>query len=172
MKRGYTGDHVSLLPAMLAGAVEDQSEGSVIPAEPQHTPVDPGPTFTHVADEATTTGMRVGTERATTTTSGLDAGLDSGNIHESPLRSHDIPLHDVNTSRSVEDSLKLKELSLLVPKLELKIDSLEKELKETKQTFRNAILTLVDRVKSLEVALKRKSKKVILSELEDEEIKN
>ncbi|GJW13169.1 hypothetical protein Tco_0017302 [Tanacetum coccineum] len=131
-----------------------------------------GPTFTHVADEATTTGVRVGTEGATTTTSGLDVGLDSGNIHESPLRSHDTPLHDVNTSGSVENSLKLKESSLLVPKLELKIGSLEKELKETKQTFGNAILTLVDKVKSLEAALKRKSKKVILSESEDEETEN
>ncbi|GJS66668.1 putative reverse transcriptase domain-containing protein [Tanacetum coccineum] len=173
-------DHVPLLPAMLAGAAEDQGEDSVIPAEPQHTPVDldteipqsQGPTFTHVADEATTIGVRVGTKGATTTTFGLDAGLDSGNIHESPLRSHDTPLHDVNTSGSVEDSLKLKELSLLVPKLELKIGSLEKELKETKQTFGNAILTLVERVKSLEVTLKRKSKKVILSESEDEETEN
>ncbi|GJW45722.1 hypothetical protein Tco_0077368, partial [Tanacetum coccineum] len=78
-----------------------------------------------------------------------DQGLDSGNINESPLRSHDTPLHDVNMSGCVEDNLELKELSLLVPKLELKIGSLEKELKETKQTFGNAILTLVDRVKSL-----------------------
>ncbi|GJX43755.1 hypothetical protein Tco_0260431, partial [Tanacetum coccineum] len=100
------------------------------------------------------------TEGATTTTTSLDEGLDSGNINESPLRSHDIPLHDVNTSGSMEDSLKLTELSLLVPKLELKIGSLDKELKETKQTFGNVILTLVDRVKSLEVALKRKSKKI------------
>ncbi|GKD82429.1 hypothetical protein Tco_1349268, partial [Tanacetum coccineum] len=91
MKRGYAGDYVPLLPAMLAGATEDQGEGSTIPAEPQHTPTDPvsstsqltipstneplpqpspprqldrqdteipqsqGPTFTHVADKATTT---------------------------------------------------------------------------------------------------------------------
>ncbi|GKA07038.1 putative ribonuclease H-like domain-containing protein [Tanacetum coccineum] len=91
MKRGYAGDYVPLLPAMLAGAAEDQGEGSAIPAEPQHTPTDPvsstsqpiipstneplpqpspprqldrqdteipqsqGPTFTHVADNATTT---------------------------------------------------------------------------------------------------------------------
>ncbi|GJU03959.1 hypothetical protein Tco_1114297 [Tanacetum coccineum] len=86
--------------------------------------------------------------------------------------SHDTHVHDVNTSGSVEDSLKLKELSLLVPKLELKIGSFKKELKETKQTFGNVILTLVDRVKSLEVALKRKSNKVILSESEDEETEN
>ncbi|GKA11457.1 hypothetical protein Tco_0691003 [Tanacetum coccineum] len=40
-----------------------------------------------------------------------------------------------------------------------RIDDLEKQLKETKQTFGNAILTLVERVKSLEVALKRKTKR-------------
>ncbi|GJU09993.1 hypothetical protein Tco_1132389 [Tanacetum coccineum] len=64
-----------------------------------------GPTFTYIADEATTTGMRVGTEGATTTTSGLDAGLDSGNIHESLLRFHEAPLHEGHTSGSAEDSL-------------------------------------------------------------------
>ncbi|GKA11758.1 hypothetical protein Tco_0691304 [Tanacetum coccineum] len=42
-------------------------------------------------------------------------------------------------------------------------------LKETKQTFGNAILTLVDIVKTLEVALKRKTKRVLLSDSEKEE---
>ncbi|GJT40570.1 hypothetical protein Tco_0940435 [Tanacetum coccineum] len=131
-------EHVPLLPAMLAGAAEDQGEGSANPAKPNPTPIDPSqsPTFTNVADEATTTGVGVGTEGATTTTSGLDAGLDSGNIHESLLR----------------------------------IDTLEKELHHTKTTYGKAILTLVERVKSLEVALKRKTKKVVVSE--DEEIEN
>ncbi|GJV71693.1 putative ribonuclease H-like domain-containing protein [Tanacetum coccineum] len=41
--------------------------------------------------------------------------------------------------------------------------------KGTKQTFGNAILTLVDRVKTLEVALKRKTKRVLLSDFEEEE---
>ncbi|GJR24586.1 hypothetical protein Tco_0973113 [Tanacetum coccineum] len=40
-----------------------------------------------------------------------------------------------------------------------RIDDLEKQLKETKQTFGKAILTLVERVKTLEVALKRKTKR-------------
>ncbi|GJU23004.1 hypothetical protein Tco_1156346 [Tanacetum coccineum] len=35
MKRGYAGNYVPLLPAMLAGAAEDQGEGSAIPAEPK-----------------------------------------------------------------------------------------------------------------------------------------
>ncbi|GKD23358.1 hypothetical protein Tco_1225061 [Tanacetum coccineum] len=138
LRKGYAGDYVPLLPAMLAGAAEDQGEGSAILAKPQHTPTDPGPTFTHVADEATTTGVRVGTEGATTTTSGLDAGLDSGNIHESPLR----------------------------------IANLEKELHQTKTTYGKAVLTLVEMVKSLEVALKRKTKKMVVFDSEDEETEN
>ncbi|GJX73904.1 hypothetical protein Tco_0312499 [Tanacetum coccineum] len=50
-----------------------------------------------------------------------------------------------------------------------RIDDLEKQLKETKQTFGKVILTLVERVKTLEVALKRKTKRVLLSDSEVEE---
>ncbi|GKD63100.1 hypothetical protein Tco_1305208, partial [Tanacetum coccineum] len=74
-----------------------------------------------------------------------------------------------NTSKSAEDSMQLKELMVLVPTLVTKINSLEKELKDTKQTLGNAMLKLVKKVKSLEKALKRKSKKVIVSESESEE---
>ncbi|GJU46989.1 putative ribonuclease H-like domain-containing protein [Tanacetum coccineum] len=128
------------------------------------------PTFTTGPDEVTTTRLGVDVKGATTTTSGLDAWLDSGNIHESLLRSHDTPLHEGHTSGSVEDSEKLQELMVLVPELESKVNNLEKELKETKQTLGGAILTLVKKVKSLEVALKRKNKKAVISDFEDEEI--
>ncbi|GKF47463.1 hypothetical protein Tco_0137265, partial [Tanacetum coccineum] len=60
-----------------------------------------------------------------------------------------------------------KELMVLVPKLVNRIGNLEKELKETKQTLRNVVLTLVKKVKTLELALKRKSKKVIVSASEE-----
>ncbi|GKA31809.1 hypothetical protein Tco_0718176 [Tanacetum coccineum] len=174
MKRGFAGNHVPLFPAMLAGATPDQGEGSAITAEPQHTPdievpQPQDPTINLVADEATTISMEVEAEGATTTIPSLDAGLDSGNIHESPLRSHEAPIPEGHTSGSAEDSLKLKELSELVPKLELRIDHLEKELQETKQTLGSAVIKLVKKVKSLEVALKRKTKKVIVSNSEDEE---
>ncbi|GJR19102.1 hypothetical protein Tco_0967629 [Tanacetum coccineum] len=69
----------------------------------------------------------------------------------------------------VEDSVQLKELMVLVPKLVTRINSLEKELKDTKQTLGNAVLKLVKKVKTLEIALKRKSKKVLISESEGEE---
>ncbi|GJV30853.1 putative ribonuclease H-like domain-containing protein [Tanacetum coccineum] len=45
----------------------------------------------------------------------------------------------------------------------------EKELKDTKQTLGDVVVKLVKNVKSLEIALKRKSKKVIVSKSESEE---
>ncbi|GJS48082.1 hypothetical protein Tco_0598203 [Tanacetum coccineum] len=56
-------------------------------------------------------------------------------------------------------SLSIEDLCQLVPQLMERIDHLEKDLKDTKQTFGTTILTLVKKVKDLETALKRKSKK-------------
>ncbi|GKA43643.1 hypothetical protein Tco_0736367 [Tanacetum coccineum] len=120
-----------------------------------------------LADEATTTSVEVEAEGATTTTTGLDVGLDIGNIHKSPLMSHEAPVHEGYTSRSVEDNLQLKELMEIVPKQVNQIDDLEKELHQTKNTYGKAVLTLVERVKLLEMALKRKSKKMVVSDSED-----
>ncbi|GJR07515.1 hypothetical protein Tco_0790167 [Tanacetum coccineum] len=89
--------------------------------------------------------------------------------HFSPPRSYEAPLPEGNTSGSAEDSMQLKELMVLVPTLVTRINSLEKELKDTKQTLGNVVLKLVKKVKSLEKALKRKSKKVLISESEGEE---
>ncbi|GKD91782.1 hypothetical protein Tco_1371619 [Tanacetum coccineum] len=144
-----TGEHVPLMPAMLAGAAEDQVEGSAIPTEPHHTPIDPTPSTSHPSIPSTTELP-----------------------HSSPTRFHEVSLPEGNTSGSAKDSLQLKELMAIVPKMVTKIDSLEKDLKETKQTLGHVVLTLVKKVKSLEAALKRKSKKVILSDLEDEETEN
>ncbi|GJW54902.1 hypothetical protein Tco_0098987, partial [Tanacetum coccineum] len=175
---GYAWEHVPLLPAMLAGATEDQGEGSTNPVDPNPTSIDPvlstsQPPIPSITELPHSSPLRpIDRQGAATTTSGLDAGMDSGNIHESPLRSHEAPLPEGNTSGSAEDSLQLKELMAIVPKMVTKIDSLEKELKETKQTLGHAVLTLVKKVKSLEVALKRMSKRVILSDSEDEETEN
>ncbi|GJY51996.1 hypothetical protein Tco_0442843 [Tanacetum coccineum] len=61
---------------------------------------------------------------------------------------------------SIDISCATKGIDELVPKLVLQIDSLEKEWTKTTQIFGNEVLTLKNRVKTLEVALKRKSKKV------------
>ncbi|GJU10642.1 hypothetical protein Tco_1133038, partial [Tanacetum coccineum] len=87
----------------------------------------------------------------------------------SPPRSYEVPLPEGNTSRSAEDSMQLKELMDIVPKLVTRIETLETELQQTKTTYGKAVLTLVNRVKLLEKALKRKTQKVVVSESEGEE---
>ncbi|GJZ34033.1 putative ribonuclease H-like domain-containing protein [Tanacetum coccineum] len=86
--------------------------------------------------------------------------------HYSPPRSYEAPLPEGNTSGSAEDSMQLKELMDIVPKLVTRIETLETELQQTKTTYGKAVLTLVKRVKILEKALKRKTQKVVISESE------
>ncbi|GKD89780.1 hypothetical protein Tco_1365287, partial [Tanacetum coccineum] len=62
--------------------------------------------------------------------------------HFSPPRSYEAPLPEGNTSGSAEDSMQFKELMVLVPTLVTRINSLEKELKDTKQTLGNDVLKL------------------------------
>ncbi|GKB37522.1 putative ribonuclease H-like domain-containing protein [Tanacetum coccineum] len=167
--------HVPLLPTMLAGAAEDQGEGLAIPYEPHHTPIDPVPSTSQPPIPPTIKPPHSSPPRPIDRQDTEDPkpqGLDSGNIHESPLMSHEASLPEGNTSGSFDDSLQLKELMEIVPKLVLRIDNLEKELQQTKNTHGNAVLTLVERVKFLEAALKRKSKRVILSKSDDEEAEN
>ncbi|GJX72813.1 hypothetical protein Tco_0311408 [Tanacetum coccineum] len=57
----------------------------------------------------------------------------------------------------------------IVPKLVTRIETLETELQKTKTTYGKAVLTLVNRVKLLEKALKRKTNKVVVYESEGEE---
>ncbi|GKB28362.1 hypothetical protein Tco_0867763 [Tanacetum coccineum] len=173
MKRGYAGDIVPLLPAMLAGAAVDQGEGSAQPAEPHHTPVDP---ISSTSQPPIPSPPHPSPPPHSPLQSPPHSPPHSPHQsppfsppHFSPPRSYEAPLPEGNTSGSAEDSMQLKELMVLVPTLVTRINSLEKELKETKQTLGNAVLKLVKKVKSLEKALKRKSKKVIVSESESEE---
>ncbi|GKE04455.1 hypothetical protein Tco_1396473 [Tanacetum coccineum] len=164
------------MPAMLAGAAMDQGEGSAQPAEPHHTHVDPlsstslppipSPPIQSPPHSPTQLPPHLPLQ------SPPHLPLQSPPYsppHSSPPRSYKVPLPKGNTSRSAEASIQLKELIVLVPSLVTRVTSLEKELKETKQTLGNAMLKLVKKVKSLEIALKRKSKKVIVSASKGEE---
>ncbi|GKE52898.1 hypothetical protein Tco_1488054 [Tanacetum coccineum] len=166
MKRGYAGDIVPLLPAMLAGAAVDQGEGSAQPAEPHHTPVDPIPSTSQLPHSPHPSPLPHSPYQSP------PHSPPQSSPHFSPPRSYEAPLPEGNTSGSAEDSVQLKELMVLVPKLVTRINSLEKELKDTKQTLGNVVLKLVKKVKTLETALKRKSKKVLISESEGEESKD
>ncbi|GJV58709.1 hypothetical protein Tco_1464809 [Tanacetum coccineum] len=184
MKRGYAGDFVPLLPAMLAGAAMDQGDGSAQPAEPHHTPVDPLPSTSLPPIPSSPLQSPPHSPLQSPPHSPLQSPPHSplqspphsplqsppySPPHYSSPRSYEAPLPEGNTSGSAEASIQLKELMVLVPNLVKMVTSLEKELKETKPTLGNVMLKLVKKVKSLEIALKRKSKKVIVSASEGEE---
>ncbi|GJV40467.1 hypothetical protein Tco_1418907 [Tanacetum coccineum] len=172
MKRGYARDIVPLLPAMLAGATVDQGEGSAQPAKPYYTHVDPIPSTFQPPHPPHPSPPHPSLLHQSPPHSPLQSPTHLPPFsppHFSPPRSYEAPLPEGNTSGSAEDSMQLKELMVLVPTLVTRINSLEKELKDTKQTLGNVVLKLVKKVKSMEKALKRKSKKVLISESEGEE---
>ncbi|GJT68608.1 hypothetical protein Tco_1020088 [Tanacetum coccineum] len=134
MKRGYAGDIVPLLHAMLAGAAVDQGEGSAQPAEPHHTPVDP---------ISSTSQPPIPSPPHPSPPPHLPLlSLPFSPPHFSPPRSYEAPLPEGNTSGSAEDSMQLKELMVLVPTLVTRISSFEKELKDTKQRLGNVVVKL------------------------------
>ncbi|GJW82866.1 hypothetical protein Tco_0156011 [Tanacetum coccineum] len=67
---------------------------------------------------------------------------------------YDSPLHDVHSHRSAEGSVQQHDLTVLVTKLNERIDGLEKDLQQTKKTYSIALTKLVLRVKKLEYKLK------------------
>ncbi|GKF32146.1 hypothetical protein Tco_0101944 [Tanacetum coccineum] len=151
----------------------DQGEGSAQPAEPHHTPVDPtSPPLQsppHSPHQSPPHPSPPPHSSHQSPPPSLFQSPPYSPPYYSPTRSYEASLPEGNTSGSAEDSMQLRELMVLVPTLVTRINSLEKELKDTKQTLGNAVLKLVKKVKSLEIALKRKSKKVLISESEGEE---
>ncbi|GKG09020.1 hypothetical protein Tco_0334852, partial [Tanacetum coccineum] len=169
MKRGYAGDFIPLMPAMLAGAAVDQGKGLAQPAKPHHTPVDPISSTSQPPIPSPPHPSPPHPSPPPHSPLQSPPHLPHQSPHFSPPRSYEAPLPEGNTSGSDEDSMQLKELMVLVPTLVTRIDSLEKELKDTKQTLGNVVVKLVKKVKSLKIALKRKSKNVLISESEGEE---
>ncbi|GJT55547.1 hypothetical protein Tco_0990601 [Tanacetum coccineum] len=84
----------------------------------------------------------------------------------SPPPSHE---PEIQTSRSSEESEQLRNLLDLVPRLESRVESLEKELSDTKQTLGTAVLKLIKKVKKLEHKLRQKRKREETEDDEDEE---
>ncbi|GJQ99869.1 ribonuclease H-like domain-containing protein, partial [Tanacetum coccineum] len=83
--------------------------------------------------------------------------------HMSPTPSHE---PEIQTSRTSEESEQLRNLLDLVSRLESRVESLEKELSDTKQTLGTAVLQLIKKIKKLENKLRQKRKR---EETEDEE---
>ncbi|GKC08009.1 hypothetical protein Tco_0999619 [Tanacetum coccineum] len=195
--KGYTGVDIPLFPTMLVQGPILQGEGSTVPVESHHTPSGApttsqpplsspsriptrqetevpqpsSPTYTNVADEAAFTSVDVVHGGAATTVSSIDAGQGSGNIPKSPTMPHDSPLPGGHTPGSDEGSMTLHELTVLCTKLSNKVDSLETELKQTKQTYGAALTKLIKKVKKLEQTVKtsqaRRRAKIVVSDDEE-----
>ncbi|GJQ93027.1 hypothetical protein Tco_0004166 [Tanacetum coccineum] len=90
----------------------------------------------------------------------------------SPRQETEIPQSQDPTHPHVaeERTMTVDDLLQLVPKLITKVDSLEKELKQTKLTMGKAIVKLVKKVKKMEAVLKRRH--VVLTDSEDEDAEN
>ncbi|GJU49900.1 ribonuclease H-like domain-containing protein [Tanacetum coccineum] len=89
--------------------------------------------------------------------------------HLSPPPSHE---PENQAFRSSEENEQLRNLMDIVPRLQSRVESLEKELSDTKQTLGTAILQLTEKVKKLENKLrkKRKSKEAKDAEGQDQEV--
>ncbi|GJW14252.1 hypothetical protein Tco_0018385 [Tanacetum coccineum] len=84
----------------------------------------------------------------------------------SPPPSHE---PEIQASISSEECEQLRNLMDIVPRLESRVKSLEKELSETKQTLGTAILQLIEKVKKLENKLKKKRKSKETKDAEDQD---
>ncbi|GJU97679.1 ribonuclease H-like domain-containing protein [Tanacetum coccineum] len=106
---------------------------------------------------------RVG--RATTTSASLDATQASGSprcqeaiggsiaqtrSEKVPTQSYDSPLPRVNTLESDKGSMTLHELTVLCTQLSNKVESLETELKQTKQTYGVSFIKLIKKRRKID----------------------
>ncbi|GJX58951.1 putative ribonuclease H-like domain-containing protein [Tanacetum coccineum] len=165
MKRGFSGEHTPLFPSMLAIQAE---EGEV--------------------DEAVFKEWDDRVVRDTTTAASLDAAHASGGSprcqeamrgsfgqtrsERVPTPPYDSPLPRVNTLRSDEGSMSLQELTILCTKLFSKVESLEADLKQTKQVYGAAYTKLIMKVKKLKKIVKiiqaRRRAKIVVSDDEED----
>ncbi|GJX41689.1 hypothetical protein Tco_0256679, partial [Tanacetum coccineum] len=90
---------------------------------------------------------------------------------EAVLMPHESPLHCVHSLGRDKGSLSLNEFTDLCTSLSNKVQSLETELKETKQTYNSALTHLIRRVKKLEHIVKasKSRRRVRVVESDDEE---
>ncbi|GJT88136.1 hypothetical protein Tco_1069853 [Tanacetum coccineum] len=154
VSRGYSGVEFPIFPTMLTAPETSPSRITYLPflspepsLSPQHTPVSTPSTSQPLNTQPTP-----------------DAEEAARMPHESPLQS-------VYSLGRDEGSLSLTELMVLCTSLSKKVESLESELKKTKQTYSTALTKLIKRVKKLEQTIKRnkarRRAKIVVSEDED-----
>ncbi|GJT50593.1 putative ribonuclease H-like domain-containing protein [Tanacetum coccineum] len=99
----------------------------------------------------------------------MEDDIAGGDFYVSPNRSYEAPPTTGQPAGGAEEPDALTILSSKLDRCMDQIGALETELKDTKKTLGGAVLTLVGRVKHLEVRLKKRKRTVVLSDSEDEE---
>ncbi|GJZ76650.1 putative ribonuclease H-like domain-containing protein [Tanacetum coccineum] len=125
--KGYSGVYIPVFPTMLT---TPESSPSKITSSPSLLPQ------THL------------------TTSQPPSNQTTPVTEEAALMPHESPLQSVYSLGCDEGSLSLNELTDLCTSLSKKVESLESELKQTKQTYNATLTKLIKRVKKLEQTIK------------------
>ncbi|GKC23744.1 hypothetical protein Tco_1025894 [Tanacetum coccineum] len=128
--KGYTRVDTPLLQTMLVPGQTLQDEGLTIIVESHHIP-----TSALSTSQAPTSSPSMPTTHV---------------AEKAALMPYDSPLPRVHSLRSDEGSLTLNELTILYTSLSKKVESLESDLKQTKQTYGAAYTKLITKVKKLE----------------------
>ncbi|GJY34629.1 hypothetical protein Tco_0419098 [Tanacetum coccineum] len=154
------GDSVERAATTTASLDAEQDSGNIIKTQSMTIPNEPFP-------QEISSG---GSPRCQETTLGdMPAQTRFKRLSKQP---HDSSLLRVNTLGSDEGSLKLQELTVLCTKLSTKVDSLEADLKQTKQIYGAAFTKLIKKVKTLEKTVnssqaRRKARIVVSDDEED-----
>ncbi|GJU85859.1 hypothetical protein Tco_1293405 [Tanacetum coccineum] len=185
MKRGFRGVPRPLLPAMLPVVAQNagQADQAGTQSQPSSSTVPPPPTSQPAPPATTTIPPTPITEPTSEPSSPPTAPENETMEHHfeqpspehqksSPRQASDIPQTQAPTHTHAAEPghMSVDDLVQLVPQLMTRIESLEKDLKQTKQTMGNAIVKLVKKVKKMEKILK--SRRVALTDSEDEDAEN
>nr|GEY16161.1 aminoacyl-tRNA synthetase, class 1a, anticodon-binding [Tanacetum cinerariifolium] len=158
MRLNFEGHPMPLLPAMLLQA--QAGEGAEVAAKvvPQHMPALDQP------QDHLSTPPRQQTYNPNAPV--LEHGQSS--FHMSPPGSTQAPPAD-QPSGGADDPITLTALSYVVSTLVQQVNSLETELKDYKKLFKDVVGKLVKKVKAMEVKLKTKKRKMVVSDSDQEE---
>ncbi|GJS79088.1 putative ribonuclease H-like domain-containing protein [Tanacetum coccineum] len=168
MKRGFRGAPRPLLPTMLLVATTNPNAGQEHPDVAQSQPSSstiPIPS-TSLPPEQSPPPIPIPIPASTPTRIPETDPEPMEHTFEEPSPAHQ---HFSPPQEHAQGQMTLDDLLQVVPQLLTRVDSLEKDLKQTKLTMGSAIVKLVKKVKKLEDILKRRN--MVLSASEEEESK-
>ncbi|GJY04077.1 hypothetical protein Tco_0370017 [Tanacetum coccineum] len=166
MKKGFRGEPRPLLLVMLLVATTNPNAGKEHPEVAQTQPSSstiPVPSTSLPPEQSPppiTTSIPVSTPTPIPETD----PKPMEHTFEEPYPAHQ---HFSPPQEHAQGQMTLDDLLQVVPQLLTRVDSLEKDLKQTKLTMGSAIVKLVKKVKKLEGILKRRN--VVFSDSEEEE---